>query len=207
MDRPRKEKEAFKDINKIDKFLEVIESNNENLSYLVDNYFYDNNIEIAINCLKALKDNQEEEFIDFMHYVDRKLNFPGQGKENRRHKIPTIFAGAIYLDKFSKQFNIYTDAQKMIIAKYSIPEDINFYMNINNCFSKEIMDAIIYKTRNWTFQDDYMGIAYKYKDRKSEDEIIDYIFEHDDKDLILESYNDYQEALEKAGIIDESRRL
>ena len=73
-------------------------------------------------------------------------------------KIPTIFAGAIYIDKYEKEFNIYTSPQKMIIAKYSAVEELDFYKNINNKFSRELMDTIVNKNKDWSFQDDFMKI-------------------------------------------------
>ena len=200
MSRTRKEKEAFKNVFSIDNFLERIINNNENMNYLMDNYFNDDTIEVAMNSLKNLKKTDKEyEFINFLHFVDKKLNFAGQARENRRHKIPTIFAGAIFIDKYNKEFKIYTDAQKMVIAKYSIIEDLDFYQNINNNFSRRIMDTIVNKNKDWAFQDDFMKIVLKYKNIKSEDEIINYINENDDADLIRECFYDFQNEIEKAG--------
>ncbi len=139
MERPRKEKEAFKDINTIEEFLTSIESNDLNLKYLYDNYFNNDTLETALTSINNLKGSKEKEFIHYLHFVDKKLNFPVQAKQNRRHKIPTIFAGAIYLDKLYKEFKIYTDVQRIIIAKYSITEELDFYKNINNYFSRNLI--------------------------------------------------------------------
>lgn len=201
MSRKRKEREAFKNVCSIEDFLDKVKNSNENMNYLINNYFNDDTIEESIKCLNHLKNtNKEIEFLDYMHFVDKKLNFAGQASENRRHKIPTIFAGAIYIDKFSKQFNIYTVPQKMIIAKYSAIEFLDFYENINNIFSRKVMDTIINKNKDWAFQDDFMKIAHKYNKEKTEEEIIKYLNEHDEVELIRESYEDFQKAIEKAGL-------
>lgn len=201
MSRKRKEKEAFKNVSSIDEFLDRVKNNSENLNYLTNNYFNDDTIEQSIKCLNNIKDtNKEKAFLDYMHFVDKRLNFAGQANENRRHKIPTIFAGAIYIDKYEKEFNIYTAPEKMIIAKFSAIEFLDFYENINNIFTKNIMDTIINKNKDWAFQDDFMQIAYKYKDVKAEDEIINYLNEKTDSELIRESFEDYQKAIEKAGL-------
>ena len=132
MSKKRKIKEAFKNVNSIDIFLDRVKNNNENMNYLINNYFNNDTIELAIKSLNNIKNtNKEKEFIDYMHYVDKRLNFAGQASENRRHKIPTMFAGAIYIDKYQKEFNIYTAQQKMVISKFSAIEYLDFYKNIN----------------------------------------------------------------------------
>ncbi len=200
MSKPRKEKEAFKNVFSIDDFLDKVKNSNDNMNYLMNNYFNNDTIQESMNCLKHLTEtNREQEFISFMHFVDKKLNFAGQGNENRRHKIPTLFAGAIYIDKFPKEFNIYTAEQKMVISKFSAIEFLDFYENINNIFSRKIMDTITNKNKDWAFQDDFMRIAYKYRNEKTEDEIIDYLNEHDEGDLIRENFLDFQKNLEKVG--------
>ena len=194
-------KEAFFDINTIDEFMNAIENSHENMKSLYDNYFYDDNLILAIMCVNSMKNDElkEKEFIKYMHFVDKKLNFPGEAQQNRRHKIPTIFAGAIYIDKFNKEFNIYTDQEKMIISKYSAFEPLDFYENVNHYFGKRVMDAVVSKNKNWGFQDDFLKIVRKYVDLKSEDEIIDYLNEHDEGELIRECFRDFQELLEKMG--------
>lgn len=200
MSKPRKLKEAFKNVNSIDIFLDRVKNNNENMNYLINNYFNNDTIELAIKSLNNIKNtNKEKEFIDYMHYVDKRLNFAGQASENRRHKIPTMFAGAIYIDKYQKEFNIYTAQQKMVISKFSAIEYLDFYKNINKTFSKKIMDTIVNKNKDWAFQDDFMRIAYKYRDKKTEEEIIEYLNEHDEGDLIRENFLDFQKNLEKVG--------
>lgn len=202
MSRTRKEKEAFKNVFSIEDFLDRIKSSNENIKCLTNNYFNDDTIEVAIACLNNIKNNnKEKDFLDYMHFVDKNLNFPGQASENKRHKIPTIFAGAIYIDKFEKEFNIYTAPQKMIISKFSAIEYLDFYENINNIFSREVMDTIINKNKDWSFQDDFMTIAYKYRNEKSNEEIINYLNEHDDGYLIRENYEDLEKELEKVGTL------
>ena len=200
MSKKRKIKEAFKNVNSIDIFLDRVKNNNENMNYLINNYFNNDTIELAIKSLNNIKNtNKEKEFIDYMHYVDKRLNFAGQASENRRHKIPTMFAGAIYIDKYQKEFNIYTAQQKMVISKFSAIEYLDFYKNINKTFSKKIMDTIVNKNKDWAFQDDFMRIAYKYRDKKTEEEIIEYLNEHDEGDLIRENFLDFQKNLEKVG--------
>ena len=200
MSKKRKIKEAFKNVNSIDIFLDRVKNNNENMNYLINNYFNNDTIELAIKSLNNIKNtNKEKEFIDYMHYVDKRLNFAGQASENRRHKIPTMFAGAIYIDKYQKEFNIYTAQQKMVISKFSAIEYLDFYKNINKTFSKKIMDTIVNKNKDWAFQDDFMRIAYKYRNEKKEDEIIDYLNEHNEGDLIRENFLDFQKNLEKVG--------
>ena len=200
MSRSRKEKEAFKNVFSIEKFLEQIKNSNENMKYLINNYFDDNTIEVAINSLNNLKkSNKEKEFLDYMHFVDKQLNFAGQANQNKRHKIPTIFAGAIYIDKFPKEFNIYTTPQKMVISKFSSIEDLEFYQNINKKFSRKIMDTIVNKNKDWAYQDDFMQIVLKYIDLKTEEEIINYLNNNNDADLIRECFYDFQNEIEKAG--------
>ena len=200
MSKKRKIKEAFKNVNSIDIFLDRVKNNNENMNYLINNYFNNDTIELAIKSLNNIKNtNKEKEFIDYMHYVDKRLNFAGQASENRRHKIPTMFAGAIYIDKYQKEFNIYTAQQKMVISKFSAIEYLDFYKNINKTFSKKIMDTIVNKNKDWAFQDDFMRIANKYRDKKTEEEIIEYLNEHDEGDLIRENFLDFQKNLEKVG--------
>ena len=55
MSRKRKEKEAFKNVSTIDAFLDRIKNSNENMKYLMDNYFNDDTIEESINSLNNMK--------------------------------------------------------------------------------------------------------------------------------------------------------
>ena len=89
----------------------------------------------------------------------------------------------------------------MIISKFSAIEYLDFYENINNIFSREVMDTIINKNKDWSFQDDFMTIAYKYRNEKSNEEIINYLNEHDDGYLIRENYEDLEKELEKVGTL------
>jgi len=209
MSKPRKPREAFKNVNSINRFIEIIKNNEDNLNCLIDNYFNGEMIETAIVSLNRIKSNSDKtkHFLKFMHYVDSKLNFAGQYNQNKRHKIPTIYAGAIYIDKFEKEFNEYTMEQKLLIAKYSIVEYLEFYKNINKIFSKKIMNCIVEKDKKWSYQTEFMTIAKKYEKTKTEDEIIEYIKSKEPEELLRESYSDFLELVKKIGELDESRRF
>lgn len=209
MSKPRKPKEAFKNVNSINRFIEIIKNNEDNLNCLIDNYFNGEMIETAIVSLNRIKSNSDKtkQFLNFMHYVDSKLNYAGQYNQNKRHKIPTIYAGAIYIDKYEKNFNKYTMEQKLLIAKYSIVEFLEFYKDINNLFSRRIMDCIVSKHKKWSYQTEFMTIAIKYQKTKTEDEVIEYIESKEPDELLRESYSDYLELVKKLGELDESRRF
>lgn len=209
MSKPRKPKEAFKNVNNIDRFIEIIKNNEDNLNCLVDNYFNSDMVETAIVSLNKIKSNPEKtkQFLNFMHYVDSKLNFEGQYNQNKKHKIPTIYAGAIYIDKYEKIFNKYTMEQKLLIAKYSIVEYLEFYKEINNLFSKRMMDCIVAKHKKWSYQAEFMNVAKKHKKDKTEDEVIEYIESKEPEELLRESYSDFLELVKKIGELDESRRF
>ena len=209
MSKPRKPKEAFKNVNSIDRFIEIIKNNDDNLKFLIDNYFNDDTLETAILSLSRIKSNPDKtkQFLNFMHYVDSKLNIAGQYNQKKIKKIPTIYAGAIYIDKFEKIFNKYTMEQKLLIARYSIVEFLEFYKDINNLFSRRIMDCIVSKHKKWSYQTEFMRIAKKYKKTKTEDEVIEYIESKEPDELLRESYSDYLELVKKLGELDESRRF
>ena len=71
MSKPRKPKEAFKNVNSIDRFIEIIKNNDDNLKFLIDNYFNDDTLETAILSLSRIKSNPDKtkQFLNFMHYA------------------------------------------------------------------------------------------------------------------------------------------
>lgn len=192
---------VFESVNSIDDFKKIIVNDNDNINYLYRNYVNDENIILSIMCLNSLKrdNDKEEEFVKFIHYVDKKMNFPKEAHQTRRHKIPTLFASAIYFDKYYDNFSIYTEQEKMIIAKYSALESIDFYENINHLFSKKVMDTVILKNNDWSYQEEFLDIVLKYINSKSEDEIISYLLEHNDNELLKENSMSFDRIVEEMG--------
>ncbi len=192
-----KKKQAFENVLTKEDLLEVL---NNNLDYLTNGYLNEDVCASVLVCIPTMSKEEESSVINFLHFVDRKLNFAGQGSFNKRHKIPTIVSGANYILNHNNSINDLTLDEFMTLAKLSIIEDDKYYDDAPSIYTKDILTEVTNRDKRYGFRDFFVTVVEKYHNLgKSPEEILEHLKSHTNEELIEESiaYND--EILRRLG--------
>ena len=197
--------------NKTQNYQELLRCLEQQISYVGKSYFIHDVYEQAIASLYVQDDITKEKIVGFANYVDSNMNLPTQANKNRYHKIPTILAGAIYLDLYPDKVEELSNEELQTLAKYSINLPLIFYKNATMYYTKELLSAINQISSDFMYQSGYMYLAEKYLAAgKTPTEIAKYLLETDPKQLFeelidYETKKIYTEEQEMSS--NESRRI
>lgn len=192
--------------NNITTYHELTNLMKENINYLTTSYFNQDTLETSLNSFFHMKENQKTRLMDFAKYLDQYMNEPQPTGKNRLHKIPTLFAAAIYLNNYQEQIADYTDKELAILAKYSIIEFLDFYEMAPINYPRELLNAIFEKGLDYREHEDYMFLVTDcFKDTNTPNEIINIINSTPRRELLQKSFAYQKNMME--GEIYESRRI
>lgn len=161
-----------------------VEANLDSILDIKRGYFDDTAAMAGFQSLGRMDEQKQKEFVKFALFVDRKMNFAGQAKQNRTDKIPTILAGAIYYDRHYEEIMQYELKEQMLLAKFSVMQPLSFYDQASSNYPKELIKAIVRKERNYAFQEWYIELAENYLEKGwTPKEITDYINNNSQENL------------------------
>ena len=203
-----KEKLLF---NKTSSHQELVELIENELIHVGKSYFNHDAYEQAIASLHTFDEITKKRIVEFANYVDSNMNYASQANKNRFHKIPTILAGAIYLDLYPDKIEDLSLEELQILAKYSINLPLIFYKNATMYYNKELLSVIRQISPDYMYQTSYMYLAEKYLGKgQTPDEVTEYFKKTDPKQLLEESF-EYEmkmiSGIEGEILNDESRRI
>ena len=126
------------------------------------------------------------------------MNFASQAHKNRYHKIPTILAGAIYLDLYPDTVVKLTPAELEILAKHSIILPLSFYKTATMYYTKELLAVINEKGEDFMFKTDYIYFTKKYfKMGKTPTEVTEYFRKTPTEELTEEAFEYERKMMEE----------
>lgn len=191
-------RKAFDELKTIKDLKKDIENNPR---YANGTYMNQDALGYAFTGLRMLEEDGEQNFMKFVHHVDKKLSMGGTANGNRYHKIPTILAGAIYLAYFSEEVADLTLDELTILAKHSIVGPFEFYETSPKTYSKELLGTISSISEDFMFADLYMELAdKKIEEGQSPQEISNYMKTTSTEILNREGF-DYVDSLIQGGSI------
>lgn len=195
-----KQKYIFESINSI-KDLKKQLLLEENFYYIDTSTINPNTIETSLINLNNLNQEQEKNFINFIHYADKIMNYNGQANGNRFQKIPTILSSIIYFANFYDKISNYDYEQIALLAKYSALEEYSFYEESFTIYTPTILNAITMQKTDFMNKCVICEMVMKlFEENKNEQEIIHYINNTDPKVIAQELYKYLKQELEKGGI-------
>ena len=188
-----KDKLIFKQTKSYEEVVRLLEAE---LPYISKYYFHEDAIEQALASFHTQDEKTQAKIVAFANHVDKKMNFGGQAHKNRFHKIPTILAGAIYLDLYPEAVEGLTPDELEILAKHSITLPLMFYKSAPMYYTKELLAAIYQIGPDFMYRSGYMFLTEKYFEQgKTPEEITEYFLSTNTKDLLQESF-DYERQIQ-----------
>lgn len=198
----------FEEVNSVSDFVTLLVNDEENIDYIFNQGVDNETIEKYINAInKIAKTDEEKNFVKFVHYVDKKMNFAGEHNQNRKNKIPTIYSYANLLANYNDQFKKYNKAQKMIIANQQYYGDEKEWDNLSYNYPIELMDTITSIYPRYLDQLQCLAFSYFNKDKMLLETMINFIKNNDIKDIIECNRIDMNKLYAKIEGKDESRRI
>ncbi len=192
-----KKRQAFENVLTKEELLNTF---NDNIDYLTNGYLNEDVCSSVLVEIPFLSDDKESEVLTFMHYVDRKLNFGGQGDFNKRHKLPTIISGINYLLNHENSIKDLTLEEFMVLSKLSVIEEESFYNDATDVYTKDILKEVVSRDKRYGYADFFLTIVEKYhRLGLDEKEIVSYLQSHSNDELIQESIAYDDEILRKLG--------
>ena len=189
-----KDKLIFKQTKSYEEVVRLLEAE---LPYISKYYFHEDAIEQALASFHTQDEKTQAKIVAFANHVDKKMNFGGQAHKNRFHKIPTILAGAIYLDLYPEAVEGLTPDELEILAKHSITLPLMFYKSAPMYYTKELLAVIYEKGEDFMYRTGYMFLTEKYFDmKKTPEEVTAYFKEKSVKELTEESF-EYERQIYK----------
>ncbi len=196
----------FTEITSKDAFFSFIKNisntDNEDNSFYLEamNYFEDKNLQEVFSKLKNVN---EERLLDVLHCIDKKLNIGNKNIKNKEHKLMTLFSTCLYLIR--EEYDSYSSSELVLLGEISPYEDISFYDNAHLKYSKDLLQTILAKTTHYMEEESILVLVEElYNEKKSTQDIINYIKEKDTKELLQEAFI-YEKKL--VGDIDDDRRF
>ena len=181
-----KKEKMFGTVNSLADFKILLE---ENIDLVVNGYLSPEISEYALGKLKEMSAEQEKKFITNVNFIDKKINDRVQTKT----KIATILTSAIYLMDYYKEIENYTAEELTLLSVNSIYQNLDFFKEAPNIYTKEVMAETIKKSKNFFEQKDIVLVIEKLAAKeKNSSEIKKYIEDHSTAELIREG-NDYLE--------------
>ena len=203
-----KEKLIFNKTTNYDEFLEEMKNQIPEMSKY---YMDEDSLQVALNSINTKDEETRKKILAFANSVDRKMNFGGQAHKNRYHKIPTILAGAIYLNKYKEEIAALDDDELEILAKHSITFPISFYKQQTMYYTKQLLRTIYEIGPDFMYRTGYMFLTEKYFEQgKTSEEINEYFKTSNLQELLEESFEYERMTMEEAfkeAEQSESRRI
>lgn len=191
-----KDKLLFQKTTSYDELLAYMD---ELISDMSKYYFHSDSIEQAKASLHTLDPKTQQQILKFANHVDKSMNFGGQARKNSYHKVPTILAGAIYLDLYPEHVADLSSLELETLAKHSITLPLTFYKKSKMYYTKELLAAINAIGPDYMYRTGYMFLTEKYFEQgKTPQEVTEYFLTADRKSLLKESF-DYELFLMQEG--------
>lgn len=194
-----KNNKLFDKIDSISKFKNLLELD-EFSEALVSNLANEEVINRSFEEMDAFNKYQEDYFLRFLHFVDFKLN--SNMKFSISRKIITILIGSIYIGNFYDRIKDYDLMHLMCISFYSFYDSSERYADNIEAFSKNVFECYKEKTGDFMYYISFNEIVQElYWNDKSEDEIINYLRSKTSEELLRESANIVEKAIEQGGFL------
>lgn len=190
-----KEKLIFNNTNSYEELVRLLEIE---LPYVNKYYFHEDAIEQALASFHTSDEKTRKRILTFANHVDKKMNFASQAHKNRYHKIPTILAGAIYLDLYPDTVCKLTPSELEILAKHSITLPLTFYKTATMYYTKELLAVIDEKGEDFMFKTDYIYLTEKYFNMgQTPEEVTEYFRKTPTKELTEEAFEYERKMIEE----------
>lgn len=156
--------------------------------------------------LVAMEDAKQENFMDFVHFID--ISYSPHGSSSLfRQKLFTVLAGATYYYDFYDQISSYTNKELAILSKWSIIEPIDNYSEILKRFPQSVLSLIAAKAKT-TYESDDLILWYDYFYNSEEDRsYLENRLQTEGLEQLISESSKIQEKIIKEMETDDSRRI
>lgn len=179
----------------------IIQDNVDKFSFLppeILNHHY--------HSLVAMEDAKQENFMDFVHFID--ISYSPHGSSSLfRQKLFTVLAGATYYYDFYDQISSYTNKELAILSKWSIIEPIDNYSEILKRFPQSVLSLIAMRAKT-TYESDDLILWYDYFYNSEEDRsYLENRLQTEGLEQLISESSKIQEKIIKEMETDDSRRI
>lgn len=156
--------------------------------------------------LVAMEEAKQENFMDFVHFVD--ISYSPRGSNSLfRQKLFTVLAGATYYYDFYDQISSYTNKELAILSKWSIIEPIDNYSEILKRFPQSVLSLIAMRAKT-TYESDDLILWYDYFYNSEEDRsYLENRLQTEGLEQLISESSKIQEKIIKEMETDDSRRI
>lgn len=156
--------------------------------------------------LVAMEDAKQENFMDFVHFID--ISYSPHGSSSLfRQKLFTVLAGATYYYDFYDQISSYTNKELAILSKWSIIEPIDNYSEILKRFPQSVLSLIAMRAKT-TYESDDLILWYDYFYNSEEDRsYLENRLQTEGLEQLISESSKIQEKIIKEMETDDSRRI
>lgn len=156
--------------------------------------------------LVAMEEAKQENFMDFVHFVDSSYS-PHGSSSLFRQKLFTVLAGATYYYDFYDQISSYTNKELAILSKWSIIEPIDNYSEILKRFPQSVLSLIAMRAKT-TYESDDLILWYDYFYNSEEDRsYLENRLQTEGLEQLISESSKIQEKIIKEMETDDSRRI
>ena len=138
----------FKEVKNIEDFKVVITENMDYITSRICGFMPEETLNMALQGLSSFPKEQEKNFISFVKRVDKSYSSPGACNGNAWHKLPAVLAGSIYYNYYPETISELTLDEMALLSYFSFVTPITFYETSVEKYGKELLSAIIEKTKN-----------------------------------------------------------
>lgn len=158
-----------------------------------------------LQSLLCLQDELQQDFLQFVHYVDDNLS--SNYYSFTRQKLAILLSAATYYHDFYDQIKEFSFGELSILANFSAFEPVEVYPDNLEVFSKSILYTIEQKTDNFMRRNDLMSfVSLSFDKGASYVEVLDKL-QSQSLVLLSRQANLLQQEIVDGGAMYDSRRV
>ncbi len=153
---------------------------------------------VAMDAMNNYDAEQEDYFLDYVHFVAKKIN--SKGRLGIGRELITILVGSIYIEKFYARIRCCDLLYLMAISFFSMVDSIENYNNNMEMFTRKIFDCYKEKTSDFMFYFSFNEVVRElYEEGKNEAEVVEYLSGKTEVELLQCSALVAQKNVEQGG--------
>lgn len=186
----RPNKLLFKEATSYSELLEILDKNIEPVHI---RRFFKETFTTAKKSLDTAKSDEKSciSIRSYASHIDKKMNHPSQVNCNAFIKIPTLFAGALYITEFPDSIKGFSNDEIQTLSLYSTTMPLTFFETANQYFPKELVEAVNQKTEDYNGRSFLMYLTEKYFNIGKTPKQITTYYKNSTLDDLLDDFTNY----------------
>lgn len=121
---------------------------------------YQDLLEASLKSVRTISYKQERRILSICHLLDRDYKSQSGQHDNKGKKLSILLSSILYLDKFIEKINLYTTTEIILLSDFSANDNLNNFGKNIDLFSRELLNHVYHKTKNYMYREDLMTLLY-----------------------------------------------